>query len=55
MTTHPGIKGDRNEKQRLMTTVLFHKALSCSFLIFLMLASLKKIKINEKITYLDLL
>lgn len=44
MTMYPGIKGDRNEKQRLMTTVLLYKALYCSFLIFLVSASLKELK-----------
>lgn len=53
MTMHPGIKGGRNEKQRLMTSVLFYKALSCSD--FPNASFFERIKINEKMTYLRLL
>lgn len=53
MTMHAGIKGDRNEKQRLMTSALFYKALSYSD--FPNVSCFERIKINEKITYLHLL
>lgn len=53
MTMHPGIKGDRNEKQRLMTSVLSYKTLS--YPDFPNVSFFERIKINEKITYLHLL
>lgn len=52
MAMHPGIKGDRNEKQRWMTHMLFDTALLCSFRIFPMTASSKELKLKFAYLYM---